>query len=76
MKQFRIKMTKYTEQGALTNEVTTTYFDNEENAKNSYYEYNAMRYESTNNKMYKMEFSTLAYKKITEVDDFFNIFEA
>jgi len=75
MKQFRIKLTKYSEAGALTNEVQTIYYTEIENAKNGYYTYNTMKYEN-NGKMYKVELSTLAYKKITDADAFFNQFEA
>lgn len=75
MKQFRIKLTKYSEEGAPTSEYSVTYFDNEENAKNFYNEYNAMRYENKT-KMYKVDLSTLAYKKIDNPDTFFAQFEA
>lgn len=75
MKNFRIKLIKYNEEGAITGEVTITYFDNEENAKNFYNEYNAMRYDNKI-KMYKVDLATLAYKKIDDADAFFAQFEA
>jgi len=82
MHQYKVKITKYSEEGALTNEIISKYADNPENAKNICYEYDKLKYETVNeegqvvigNKMYKVELYILCYK-FTDKDTFFAQFE-
>lgn len=83
MHQYKIKVIKYSENGALTNEIISQYADNPEQAKNICYEYDKKKYESEDEegnkiiggKMYKVELHILCYK-ITDKDTFFAQFEA
>lgn len=73
MHQYKVKITKYSEEGGLTNEVISQYADNPEQAKNICYQYDKEKYEN-NGKMYKVELYILVYK-LTNKDTFLAQFE-
>ncbi|MCR5704322.1 MAG: hypothetical protein K6G85_06835 [Eubacterium sp.] len=75
MQQYKLKMTLYSEKGALTSETMVRYCDSHEQAKDLYDEFEKMKYEG-GLKMYKVELYVSAYKKITDIDAFFAQFEA
>ena len=83
MHQYKVKITKYSEVGGLTNDIISKYADTPEQAKNICYEYDKEKYENTNEngnvtvggKMYKVELYILCYK-FTDKDTFFAQFEA
>ncbi len=82
MYQYKVKITKYTEEGGLTNDIISKYADTPEQAKNICYEYDKQRYEiddgegniTTGGKMYRVELYILCYK-LTDKDTFFAQFE-
>lgn len=83
MESYRIKLTRYSETGALTNDITVLYANTPEEAKNICNEYDKQKYETVDDqgnttvggKIYKVELFVLAYK-LTDKDTFFAIFEA
>ena len=83
MESYRIKLTRYSEAGALTNDITVLYANTPEEAKNICNEYDKQKYETVDDqghttvggKIYKVELFVLAYKH-TDKDTFFAIFEA
>ena len=80
MKNYRIDIYNYTEEGALAGKQESIYRENVEEAKVVYEEYNKQRYikedGTIGNKKYKVEFFYLCYKKSTNPADFFAQFEA
>lgn len=83
MHQYKIKITKYSEEGSLTNDYICKYADTPENAKNICYEYDKLKYETIDDegkvviggKMYKVDLYILCYK-YTDKTTFFEQFEA
>lgn len=79
MESYKIKLTKYSEAGALTTETTIMYANNVEEARNICDEYGKQRYEGENGsvgtKIWKVELLVLCYKLITDKDAFFALFE-
>lgn len=84
MHQYKVKLTKYSEAGSLTNDYIVKYCDTPEQAKNICYEYEKIKYETVDEetgevivgfKMYKVELFLLCYKA-TDKETFFAQFEA
>lgn len=80
MHNYKIKITSYTEEGAVTNDYFVKYADTEEQAQNICYEYDKQKFIKEDGtqgfKMYKVELFVNTYKKIDDKDAFFKQFEA
>lgn len=84
MHLFNIKITKYSREGALTNEVINKTADTPHQAKIICDEWDKIKYETIDdqgkvvvgNKMYKVELQLLCYKTCTDKNAFFAQFEA
>ena len=80
MNQFKIKATKYSEVGSLTNDYSVFYFANADIAHAKYDELNR-QYQTdeegkqTGNKTYKVELFTQTFKKVEDVTAFFATLE-
>lgn len=84
MHNYQIKITKYTEEGSLTNDYIVKPADNIAQAKQIVYEYDKQKYQTINPetgeivngyKMYKVELQVCTYKTVNK-DEFFAMFEA
>jgi len=85
MHQYKIRMTKYSEEGSLmANDYIEKFADNVEQAKAIVYEYDKMKYQTVNEetgevtvggKMYKVELMLHCYK-VTDKAAYFAQFEA
>lgn len=85
MHQYKIKVTKYSEEGAITNNYFIKYADTPEQAENICYEYEKQKYETVDEetgeviiggKMYKVELYLNAFKLCEDKVAFFAQFKA
>lgn len=79
MNQFKIKATKYTEKGALSNEYSVFYFGTADLAHAKFDELTRQMQTDENGtttfKAYKVELFTLSYRKVDDVSAFWAALE-
>ena len=79
MNQFKIKATRYSEAGAITNDYSVFYFGTADIAETKFDELNRQRQTDTEGhdigKAYKVELEVLTFKKVENPTEFFAQFK-